>query len=232
MKKEINSFDITKGELVVYDWNKYCKDVIALNHHYMSDIVFLDKIRENAKRLGYVYERSLETLDYEEERRQYKIPPLYEKFSIFTKIDTEKSDEFPSEKIAVYRAFEYHAEHMDSTNNGKLFFRIRRPMSNDKGASEVYADIIRLFCGAEGFDYKEPYVINPINTICIVILDNIRWIPEAIFPDIHKNFVLFCLISTSSPHEIFIAPDLRANKDSQYQKKIEELKFLLGIDEK
>ena len=88
-----------------------------------------------------------------------------------------------------------------------------------------------MFCGAEGFDYKETYVINPINTILIIIVDDIRWIHNAFFPRYHKNYILFCLISTSSPHEIFIAPDLRANKDADYQKKIEELKSLLDIED-
>ena len=41
--------------------------------------------------------------------------------------------------------------------------------------------------------------------------------------------MLFCLISTSSPHLVFIGPDLRMNKNSDYQNKIEELKFLLGL---
>ena len=230
MSRTINSFDIMQG-LVTYDWDDYCKDVVVLNHHYSSDLVFLDKIRENAKRLGYFFERSLETLDYEEERKQYKIPPLYEKFSVFTKIDTEKSDEFPKEKIAVYRAWQYHAEELNGKLNGERFFALRTTFDERK-VGEIYKDYIRLFCGSEGFDYNKTSLINPINTILIVIVDDIHMMLESFFPKVHKNYVLFCLISTSSPHEIFIAPDLRINNNSEYQKKIEELKFLLEIDEK
>ena len=101
MKKQINQYDLLKGELVTYEWDKYCKDVVTLKHHYMSDVVFLDKIRENAKKLGYIYERSLDIFDFEPERKRHKNPPLYEKFTVFTKIDTEKNEEFPNDKIAV-----------------------------------------------------------------------------------------------------------------------------------
>ena len=194
----------------------------------MSDVVFLDKIRENAKKLGYIYERSLDIFDFEPERKRHKNPPLYEKFTVFTKIDTEKNEEFPNDKIAVYRAFEYHAEWMNMKKNGEIFFELRYTEDGSK-VSDMYIDYFKLFCGAAGFEYKNTKGVNPINTILIVILDNIRWIPEMIFPKVHKNFILFCLISTSSPHEIFIAPDLRLNNNSEYQDKINELKLLLGI---
>ena len=92
----------------------------------------------------------------------------------------------------------------------------------------VYEEYIRLFCGEKGFEYKCTYAINPINTILIVIVDSVDCID--LLTEYHKNFVLFCLISTSSPHLVFIGPDLRMNKNSDYQNKIEELKFLLGID--
>lgn len=228
MSKFVNSCDFYKG-MITYDFDKYCKDVVILDHHYTSDLVFLDKIRENAKKLGYMYERNLNTSDFEEDRRKNKYPPQYEKFSVFTKIDTEKTDEFPKEKIAVYRAFKYYAEINWYVTSVKDIYRIR--LISNKEAEDVYNDYIKMFCGDVGFDYEETYAINPINSILIIIVDDVCDIPNILFPKEHKNFILVCLISTSSPHEIFIAPDLRANKDSDYQKKIEELKFLLGIKE-
>ena len=227
MSKIVNSFHLLKGP-IQYDFDDYCKNVVVLDHHFMGDLVFLDKIRENARKLGYKYERNLNTLDYEPDR-PFQKPSNYEKLTVFTKIDTEKTNEFPTEKIAVYRAWQYHAEHIQRYNNGEEFLVIGKNYDYEK-SEEMYKDYIRLFCGDPGFDYNAHYVINPINTILIVIVDDIFNLPELFFPRHHKNFVLFCLISTSSNHEIFIAPDLRANKDGDYQKKIDELKFLLGIE--
>lgn len=234
MKKTINSYKLLQGKVETINWDDYCKDVIALNHHYMGDVMLLDKVRKNATKLGYVYERNLNVFDYEEELKIQKNPPRYEKLTVLTKIDTENTDEFPQEKIAIYRAWQYWAEQSYSSANGPgVFYSLRRSYSNDgKSVRELYKDYIRLFCGAEGFEYGQIYSFNTINTILILVVDNIYGINDVYFPERHKNYILFCLISTSSPHEIFIAPDLRANKDAQYQKKIDELKFLLGIDEK
>lgn len=222
-----------RGEVVSIDFDDYCNDVVMLEHHYLCDELFLDKIRENAKKLGYQYERCLNTLDFEPENRDFKNPPRYEKFNIFTKIDTKKTKEFPEEKIAVYRAYCYWAESSYRPRGSKEYWDIRHGFEENNSVKELYKDYIRLFCGAEGFEYRRTYVINPINTILIVILDDPigSAIHSDYFPKVHKNYVLFCLISTSSPHQIFIAPDVRVNKDSDYQKKIEELKFLLGIEE-
>lgn len=233
MKKTINSYNLMQGKIETYNWNDYCKDVVVLDHHYMSDVVFLEKIRKNAKKLGYQYERNLNTLDFEPENRGRKIPPRYEKLTIFTKVDTEKVEEFPEEKIAIYRAYTYWAEqrYYIDRSCGNYYYSIRQSFNNGVSIEELYKDYIKLFCGAEGFEYNRIYSFNTINTILILILDNIDDIPETFFPLRHKNYVLFSLISTSSSHEIFIAPDLRANKDSDYQKKIEELKFLLEIDD-
>lgn len=233
MKKTINSYNLLQGKVVTINWDDYCKDVIALDHHYMGDVMLLDKVRENAKKLGYIYERNLDVFDYEEDLKRKKNPPHYERFTVFTKIDTENTDEFPQEKIAIYRAYEYWAESWYSKYNSPgIFYSLRRSYSDDgKSVWELYKDYIRLFCGEEGFEYERIYSFNTINTILILVVDNIDGIYDVFFPERHKNYILFCLISTSSPHKIFIAPDLRSNKDSQYQKKIEELKFLLGIDE-
>ena len=230
--KILNSYDFMQGKIVSIDWDNYCKDVIMLEHHYMCDSLFLDKIRENAKKLGYKYERHLNTLDYEN-ISPYEYPSPSEKLTVFTKIDTEKTKVFPEEKIAVYRAYSYLAESSYITAGIETYWDIRHGFEVNNSIKELYKDYIRLFCGAEGFEYQRTFVINPINTILIVILDDPigSGMHTYFFPKVHKNYVLFCLISTSSPHQIFIAPDLRVNKDSDYQKKIEELKFLLGINE-
>ncbi len=233
MKKLINSYDLLQGKIETFDWNDYCKNVVILNHHYTSDLLFIDKIRNNAKKIGFIYERNLNTLDFEE-CNPFTVPSPYEKFTVFTKIDTINNNDFPKEKIAIYRGYSYYAESEYPATNNTWFWDIRRgnPYTGEVSAKKLYADYIRLFCGANGFEYHRTYAINPINTILILILDDIRYILDSeFFSKIHKNYVLFCLISTSSPHEIFIAPDIRANKDSDYQKKIEELKFLLGIEE-
>ena len=232
MKKTINSYDFMQDKLVTINWDNYCKDIIVLNHHYMGDVMILDKVRENAKKLGYKYERNLNTIEVEN-ISPFKLPSHYEKLTVFTKIDTEKSDEFPKEKIAIYRAYSYRAEFINTRYKSNEIYRAMRYFGNlDGDVVELYNDFVRLFCGAEGFEYNRINSFIPINTILILVLDDVYDVPEHFFPLRHKNFILFCLISTSSPHEIFIAPDLRANKDSDYQKKIDELKFLLGIDEK
>ena len=227
MKKGIiKSYNYMTGCIEEINLYRYTKEIIELNYHYTSDLVFIDKIRENAKKLGYVYERNLNTSDYEESMSN--IFPLYEKLTVFTKINIDKCSVFPNEKIAIYRSYSYIAEfHHYKTR--ELYIR---SIYDNPVMEKKYIEFINLFCGEKGFNYDETYAINQINTILIVINDNVNnVIPKIFFKD-HKNFVLFCLVSTSSNHQIFIGPDLRMNKDSDYQKKIDELKFLLGIDEK
>ena len=53
MKKTINSYNLLSGEL---EKISLPNNVIELNHHYDCDMCFVDKVRENAKQLGYIYE--------------------------------------------------------------------------------------------------------------------------------------------------------------------------------
>ncbi|MBQ9840742.1 MAG: hypothetical protein IJO78_04040 [Erysipelotrichaceae bacterium] len=155
----------------------------------------------------------------------------YQKLTVFTKDNPEEDNVFPNEKVAIYRSYNYKIHTPVYNSCTSEVYKLSYTSYKNELLKRKCEEFARLFFGAEGFEYDCTYAINPINTVFIVILDYITERTINIFAKEHKNFVLFCLISTSSPHQIFIGLDLRMNKDSDYQKKIEELKFLLGIEE-
>ena len=42
--------------------DEYTKDYVELDYHYTSDLLFVDKISENAKKIGYRFEKKLKLL--------------------------------------------------------------------------------------------------------------------------------------------------------------------------
>lgn len=207
-------YELCETELINLD--EYSKDIIMLNeHHYTSDLLFLDRIRHNAKKLGYLYERKLEIDEYIS--REY----TYIRFNLFTKIDTECNNEFPMDKIVVFRAWSYQIERYA----GYLWIGCPR---YEVAKASKYPDIMNLFCGRKGFEWNQTSEMNPINTIVIVIVDEAS-IALKFATKYHQNYVLFSVISTSDPHKVVIGPDINRIKDLTYEKKIEELKFLLGL---
>ena len=191
-RKIVKSYNEFNGGIEEINLSSYTNDIIELEINYQCDLLFLDTIRQNARKLGYIYERSLNTLDYEESLSLYC--PEYEKLTVFTKVDTENNDIFPEEKIAVYRASCYFAETDYHSGSAKSYLHPRK-VFNNPSAKMKYDEFLKLFCGKKGFDYYETDAINPINTILIVIVDAIGLLPD-IFAKLHKNFVLFCIVSS------------------------------------
>lgn len=219
MEKEervINSYNFPLSEIDIYNLDDFSNEIIMLKgHHYTSDLLFLEKIRENARKLGYLYERNLEIDKY------ISMDYRYIRFNLFTKINTETSNEFPMDKIVVFRAWTYQIER--HVGNGLLSID-----NYEVSEADEYPDIMRLFTGKKGFEWNKTSEMNPINTILIVIVDE-AGIAMDFLSKYHQNYVLFCVISTSDPHKIIIGPDIKRIVDLTYEKKIEELKFLLGL---
>lgn len=217
-KKTIISYDFLQNSFVTFDLDKYSKDIILLEgHHYTNDLVFLDKIRTNARKLGYNFEKELFI-----KKKKYQSPIVhYKKFNLFTKIDTNLTTEFPIDKIVIFRSETYCVE----SYAGEGWYGWHHFVVDDY---EKYPEYMRLFCGKKGFEWNNTSDMNPINTIVIVIVEDLYFALK-ILSKYHQNYVLFCVIPIADPHKVIIGPDINRIQDFMYEKKIEELKFLLGL---
>ena len=61
-KGKINSYYYLEANPKSIDLEKYTKDYVELDYHYTSDLLFVDKISENAKKIGYRFEKKLKLL--------------------------------------------------------------------------------------------------------------------------------------------------------------------------
>lgn len=196
-------------------------EVKSIDYHYDSDIIFLDKIRNNASRLGFVYEKQLSK--FEE-----LVPGMktYEKYNVFSKTDLNNKNVFPEHKIAIYRSEWYHAETTKSSGGRNSHQVLAIADSN----YEEHEAFVNMFCGKKEYEYKQTSLMNSINSIVIVIVDEMDSFLYNILFRHHRNYVLFCVIARNNPGKIFIGTDLRLNQDRDYRNRIKDLLYLLDIE--
>lgn len=202
-------------DLGVFNYHRIIKnnELGVLPYLYTSDIGLLDTLEERAHQLGYVYKRVLNTHEVEDE---HLLKMWYERFHLYTKVDTTNSLEFPQEKIAVYRSNRYIAEY----NN-----RHRRCIRNET----LYKEYIDMFCKKTEYTYLRANAINPIDTILLVIVDDLDYFLSQLLYSQHQNYLLFCVIAKNNPGKLFIGNDLRRNQDKDYVNRIKDLIYLLDI---
>ena len=208
--------------MIFYGVNIYTMgEVKSLDYHYDSDILFLDKIRKNASRLGFVYEKQLSK--FEE-----LVPGMktYEKYNVFSKTDLNNKNVFPEHKIAIYRSEWYHAETTKSSG-GKSSHQVLAIADSNYEEHEAF---VNMFCGKKEYEYDKTALNNPIHSIVIVIVDEMDSFLYNILFRHHRNYVLFCVIARNNPGKIFIGTDLRLNQDRDYRNRIKDLLYLLDIE--
>ena len=149
------------------DTNIHEQGFRSLDSNYLCDVLFLDRIKQKANELGYVYEYMLNTLDVEE----YDINhPPYEKLWVYSKTD----EPYPESVIGVYRAQWYRAEDVDAYHNIGVIYDDKSPTRRnvDKfqyDTRKLYDEFTDMFCGKDGY-YKDSND-NKVRSIVIVIVD-------------------------------------------------------------
>ena len=212
------------------DTNIHEQGFRSLDSNYLCDVLFLEQISKKAKKLGYVVEHHLDTLDYE--KYDEKFPP-YERLWAFSKTD----EQFPEEMIGIYRSFKYRAEgisSMDSTSHGLIIVKNSMPhavLRMSEIVKEHYQKYVNMFCGKKGYNGDRDYEKYAVKSIVIVVVDEINDNLLKILAHYHKPYILFCVIVTSEREKIWIGNDVRRFKnkdDNSYFEKIKELEYLLS----
>jgi len=188
-------------------------EIKSLDYHYDSDLLFLEQIREKAMEMSYTYEKGFSDSDK-------GIPgmPSYENFTVFSKQDLDTESIFPEHKIAVYQSNYYCAEGVSSKGRHICL-----------NTNETNNEYVKMFCGKKEYDYCSTSLINPINSIVIVVVDELEPFLYNVLFRHHRNYLLFCVIARNNPGKIFIGTDLRLNQDRDYIDRIKDLMYLLDI---
>lgn len=203
------------------------KEFRSFDSNYICDLLFLERISQKAKELGYIYEHTLNTLDVE--KFDYNHPP-YEKLWVYSKMD----EPYPESVIGIYRAQWYRAEHInaDPWDNKYTEFAIRRYLDEFQyDARIVYDKFTDMFCGKGGYYNHNQYEKVNVRSIVIVIVDGRDEDLISLLRAYHKPYILFCVIVTSEREKIWIGNDVRRFKnkdDDSYFEKIKELEYLLS----
>ena len=178
---------------------------------------FLELVRENAYKKGYIHDRRLiEDNGYE--------------YTVFTKVDTKNSLTFPEEKIAIYRS---KFDGGESLKVNRYNRKIRVPKVYVMGKETNYVnenafEFLRMFTNKKGHLYSLNAQWVNIDSVVIIVVDkvgkNLEYILNYSFQEL---YVLYCVISLQEPNKIYVAKDNRIITGEDYTKKLNELKELL-----
>lgn len=201
----IGGFDFYKIYIKQEDLFKF------VPYKFTSYDLFLKQVEKGSNLLEYNYKRTLYTEDKKET------------FNLYTKIDTEKTFDFPKEKVAIYRAKKFYAvTHLnDCVGNSRIDIR-------DTYAKDIF---LPLFSKDKISIYPNIKAITSVDTILLVVVDEMDSSLSTILSAHHMSNILFCVINLDEMDRIYIGNDLRRVQDSSYQNKIKELLQILEIYE-
>ena len=190
--------------------NKFKDKCSEVYEYYYDDInSVVEKVKNNSKHKGYMYEKSLKTDENE----------------VFVINATDEND-FPLGKIGVYINNIYMCEcyHYGSrfTSGGYV--------PGEGKTHYLYKPFFNMICGKWGRSYDHPRDWINIEATIIVIVDewndSLNW---ALNNGGHLPFVLFCAIVRCESNKLFIAKDTRKERRNDYFKKRNELFDLLEV---
>ena len=161
---------------------------------------FEEKVRKNAHKLGYEYERLLNFRNGD-------------KLIVFTKFDTKTNFDIAYEKVAIFKCKEY--QYSKTCTIDQNLNRLK-PIEN-------YGEFQQMFYHDVGVELEFRIPSEKIESIIFIVVEEGNYYSECSIIGYHEEDNLVALIDLSNPNLISIGKDIRRNKTRDYNDKYIEL---------